>query len=167
MATKKQTTKKSKGLSTEQKLGLGVGLTAAAAAAAGAYFLYGSKDAKKNRKQVKSWALKAKAEVLERLEQVESITEREFDELVAAAAATYSSAKSVTKKDVKEFQSEMAENWQDLLASGVAKVVEVNSKKSKKPVQKKTAKKTAKQKVSKKTVKKAAKKATSKRVKRS
>ena len=39
-------------------------------AAAGTYFLYGSKDAKKNRKAVKSWALKAKAEVLEALEKV-------------------------------------------------------------------------------------------------
>ena len=60
--------KKKENHSPAEKVGLGIGLTAAAVAAAGAYFLYGSKDANKNRKTVKSWMLKAKAEVLEQLE---------------------------------------------------------------------------------------------------
>ena len=56
--------KKKQSVTNNQKIAAGVGLTAAAVAAAGAYFLYGSKDADKNRKTVKSWGLKAKAEVL-------------------------------------------------------------------------------------------------------
>ena len=163
MAAKKKT--KKGGLSAEQKLGLGVGLTAAAAAAAGAYFLYGSKDAQKNRKQVKSWALKAKAEVLEKLEQVDSMTEVEYDQIVEAAIATYGKAKSVTKKDVKEFKEEMGQNWQDLLMSGVAKVMEMRAEeKPKKPARKKTAKKTVAKKAAKKS---SSKKTTTKRAKRS
>ena len=65
--------KKQTDISNAQKLGIGVGLTTAAVAAVGAYFLYGSKDAPKNRKKVKSWALKAKGEVLEVLEKAEKI----------------------------------------------------------------------------------------------
>ena len=49
-------------LSTAQKVGIGFGLTAAAVTAAGAFFLYGSKEAAKNRKKVKGWMLKAKGE---------------------------------------------------------------------------------------------------------
>ena len=62
-------------ISNAQKLGIGVGLTAAAVAAAGAYFLYGSKGAAKNRKVVKSWAIKAKGEVLEAIEKAEDSTQ--------------------------------------------------------------------------------------------
>jgi hypothetical protein len=50
----KKTSKKADSWSTQQKVGLAVGLTATAVAAAGAYFLYGSEDAKKNRTKVKS-----------------------------------------------------------------------------------------------------------------
>ena len=53
---------------------LGVGVAAAAAvAAAGAYWFYGSDHASQHRKQVKSWMLKARAEVMEAVEKVEDI----------------------------------------------------------------------------------------------
>ena len=65
-------TKKNAKAATKKNVGIGVGLTAAAVAAAGAYFLYGSKNAAQNRTKVKSWMLKAKAEVLEKLEQAET-----------------------------------------------------------------------------------------------
>ena len=58
-------------------VGIGIGLSTAAVAAASAYFLYGSKSAAKNRKTVKSWALKAKAEVLEKLEDAQEMTQEE------------------------------------------------------------------------------------------
>lgn len=149
-----------------QKLGIGVGLTAAAVAAAGAYFLYGSKDAPENRKKVKSGILKAKAEVLEALENAKEITEDEFTSVVNAVADTYANVQSLSKKDIADFKKEMKENWQDLVASGVANVMAVEKvaeKVVKKPAKKaakkatKTAKKTAK-KTTKKTTKKTAKK---------
>jgi hypothetical protein len=74
MATTKKTTKIAKkavpaqSLSDGQKIGIGVGVTAGMLAAVGGYFLYGAKDAKKNRKTVNSWMLRAKAEVLEGIE---------------------------------------------------------------------------------------------------
>lgn len=109
-------------ISNAQKLGLGVGLTTAAVAAAGAYFLYGSKDAPKNRKTVKSWALKAKGEVLEVLEKAEKITEDEFSALVDTVVGTYGKAQKLSKKDLSDFKKEMGENWNGLVESGAAKV---------------------------------------------
>ena len=130
-------------ISNAQKLGIGVGLTTAAVAAVGAYFLYGSKDAAKNRKKVKSWALKAKGEVLEALENAEKITESEFKELVDGVVATYAKGQKLTKRELAEFKSEMAENWQDLVKSGVTKVFgqTVAATVAKKAAPKKTAKK--------------------------
>ena len=116
----KKTTKKTE-LSTEQKIGVGVGLTAAAVAAAGAYFLYGSDSAAKNRKAVKSWTLKAKAEVLERLEDAKEMTADEYEELIAAVAGTYAGVKGATKKDLKEFATEMQDHWKVIEKVGKTK----------------------------------------------
>lgn len=114
-------------ISNAQKLGIGVGLTTAAVAAVGAYFLYGTKDAKKNRKQIKSWALKAKGEVLGVLEKAGKMTQGEFNDLVNNVASAYATAEKVSKKDLAEFKAEMSENWQGLVKSGVAKVFDTEA----------------------------------------
>lgn len=147
--------KKKEELSPVEKLEIGVGLTAAAVTAAGAYFLYGSKNAAKNRKTVKSWALKAKAEVLESLEDAKEMTEDEYHDVINAVAGTYEGLKNATKGDIREFKSEMKEHWQ-----AIEKVAKPKKKMAKKAT-KKTAKKVAKKAV-KKAPKKAAKKATKK-----
>jgi hypothetical protein len=115
--------KKKLELSASHKLGIGVGLTAAAVAAAGAYFLYGSDEAAKNRKKVKGWMLRAKGEVLEALENADHMTEEQFQKLVDGVLATYNKAQTLSKKDLKDFKTEMAENWGGLITSGVAKVL--------------------------------------------
>lgn len=146
----KKTTKKAE-MSTEQKIGVGIGLTAAAVAAAGAYFLYGSEKADKNRKAVKSWALKAKADVLEKLEDAKEMSKSEYEELIAAVAGTYAGVKAASKKDLKEFSTEMMDHWQKIekaankngkkVKKAVSKVKTVTTKKAapKKPVVKKAA----------------------------
>lgn len=144
-ATKK-TAKQDAGLSPQQKVGIAVGLTATAVAAAGAYFLYGSEDAKQNRKKVKSWMLKAKADVLESLEQAQDMTEAEYDKLIDSVSSAYSRLKDASKADIATFKREMKEHW-----AGIEEVA--------KPVKKratKAAKKTVK--TAKKAVKKVAKK---------
>ena len=150
MATKK--TVKKNGMSDAQKLGIGVGLTTAAVAAAGAYFLYGADDAKKTRKKVKSGILRAKAEVLETLENAQEITEAEFRDLVDGVVKTYSKVQSLSKNDLREFKTDMLENWEDLVKGGAAKVMTVEQ------IAKKVAKRKGTKKVAKKTVKKATKK---------
>jgi hypothetical protein len=144
------TKKKEPEISQNQKIAAGVGLTAAAVAAAGAYFLYGSKDADKNRKTVKSWALKAKAEVLEQLEGAKKMTREEYEEMVHAVTGTYAGVKGATKKDLVEFASEMKEHWD------VIEDMATNKRKDVKKSVKKVTK--AAKKVAKKAPKKAAKK---------
>ena len=110
---KKKTTKKAANdqLSTEQRWGIGVGLTAAAVAAVGTYFLYGSKDAEKNRTKVRSWMLKAKAEVLEGLERAQQMSREEYEELVNTIGAAYADLQDASKKDIREFKAEMKAHW--------------------------------------------------------
>ena len=117
MATKKQ----KKGMSTAGKVGIGLGLTAAAVAAAGAYFLTGATDAVKNRKKVKGWMLKAKGEVLQKLEKAEAITETEYRTLVDAATGAYGTMKNATAGEVKDFKREMQDHWNKLEKSKVVK----------------------------------------------
>jgi DNA-binding protein HU-beta len=122
-----------------QAVGIGVGLTAAAAAVAGAYFLYGSKNAAKNRKAVKSWTLKAKAEVLEKLEEAKNMSKEEYEELVDTVTAAYQGVKSASKADLSGFKKEMKEHW-----AGLAKVSAPKKPAKKAAPAKKVAKKAVK-----------------------
>ena len=164
----KKTKAKVDDLSNQQKMGIGVGLTAAAVAAAGAYFLYGSEDAGKNRKKVKSWMLKAKAEVLETLEKAEKMSEAEYDKLIDTVSGGYSRLKDASKADIATFKREMKDHWGDIekvskpmknaaISAVMSSAAKTLASKSKKKTTKKTAKKAAK-KTAKKTTKKAAKK---------
>ena len=152
----KKTTKKDSNL---DEVAIGVGLTAAAVAAAGAYFLYGSDKASKNRKQVKSWALKAKADVLEKIEDAKEMSQEEYQDLVGSVVTAYQSAKGATKKDLKEFAAEMSDHWKPVTKQSkkTAKTAKKSAKKATKTAKKaaKTTKKTAKKvaKTAKKTTK--------------
>lgn len=95
-------------------VGVGIGLGAAAVAAAGAYFLYGSNSAAKNRKVVKSWALKAKAEVLEKLEDAQEMTQNEYEQLIKSVSGAYVGAKNASKKDLVDFSKEMKDHWKSI-----------------------------------------------------
>ena len=77
-------TNKKAGSKNDNALGVAVGLSAVAAAV-GAYFMYGSKKAAKNRKAVKSWMFKAKADVLEALENTQDMSKREYEKLQVPA----------------------------------------------------------------------------------
>jgi len=94
-----------------KQVGVGVGITAAVLAAAGAYFLYGSKNAAKNRKAVKSWMLKAKAEVLDKLEAAKEMSKDEYEALIKEVTSAYQGLKSASRMEIKEFKDEMMNHW--------------------------------------------------------
>lgn len=132
--------KKSNSLSGGEKVGIGVALTTAAVAAAGAYFLYGSPNAAKNRRTVKSWALKAKGEVLEVLEKAGNLTAEEYQDAVEKVLAGYSKLNTISKTELADFRKEMMEHW-GKIAKGPKKTAKKSTKKA---ATKKTAKKTTK-----------------------
>lgn len=130
-------------ISNKQALSIGLGITAAVAAAAGGFLLYGSKDAAKNRKAVQSWALKAKAEVLEGIEQAKEMSQEDYEKLVEAAVATYATAKSASKTELADFKKEMKGHWQGLVKTATPKKAAAKKAPAKKAVAKKAAPKKA------------------------
>lgn len=108
------------------------GIAGLTAAAVGTYYLYGSKNAPKNRAQVKGWMLKAKGEVLEKLEGVQDISESAYASAVDAVAKKYHAIKSVDAVELASFISDMKKHWSGIKKSAVKK---------KKPAKKSSAKK--------------------------
>lgn len=133
--TAKKSAKANQNLSTGQKVGIGVGLTAAALGAVGGYFFYGSKDAAKHRKMAKSWMLKAKAEVLEGLENAKHMTKEEYEDLVQKVVKGYKTAKKASASELVDFAKDMHGHWKNIeratakkTAQGARKVAKTASK---------------------------------------
>lgn len=103
--------KKAKKSSVVKRVAIGTGVVAAAA---GMYFLYGSKNAAKNRRLVKAWSLKARGEVLERLENLSEINEKVYSQVVEEISARYKKLKHLSSKEVGEFGAELRKHWKDI-----------------------------------------------------
>ena len=106
-----------------------VGILGLTAAAVGAYYLYGTKDASKNRAKVKGWMLKAKGEVLEKLEGVGDVSESAYTTAVDAVAKKYNQLKTIDQAELASFVDEMKHHW-----IGISKTVKkvAKTKKGKK-----------------------------------
>jgi hypothetical protein len=87
------------------------GITGLTAAAVGTYYLYGSKNAPKNRTQVKGWMLKAKGEVLEQLEGAQEVTESTYLSAIDAVARKYNQIKQVEPAELAAFVQGMKSHW--------------------------------------------------------
>lgn len=107
-----------------KKVAVGLGIAGIAAAGlAGAYFLYGSKDAKKNRNKVKSWMLKTKAEIMDKVEKAKELTEENFSTIVDTAAAKY--GKNISADELTAYTKSLKKYWKDIkreVSGGVKKV---------------------------------------------
>lgn len=83
---------------------------ATAATAAGAYFLYGPKGAERRHK-VNSWTLKAKGDVLSKLENAKDVTEERYHDFVDSTMAKYAKTKNVTKEEADKLGKELKAHW--------------------------------------------------------
>ena len=102
------------------KLGL-AGLAVAGIAAG--YFLYG-KDGAKNRKAIKTWTLRAKADVLEKLEKAKEVSEDTFQSVVDEISTKYGSkVKDISPEDVALFAKDLKKHWKDIKSTLTPKVV--------------------------------------------
>lgn len=101
----------------KKKGGSGLGLAAlAAATAAGVYFLYGSKNAPKNRIAVKGWMLKARGEVMEKMEKMRRIDEKDYRRVVNTVASKYKKLKDVNMKEVDSLVKDLNDQWKNISA---------------------------------------------------
>jgi hypothetical protein len=105
--------------SKEKKGAAGAIVGLVAAAAIGTYFLYGAKGASSNRKKVKGWMLKAKGEILEKLEKAQEVSAEGYDMAVAQVMKKYEAMKEVDANDVAAFVADLKKHWKE--AKGGAK----------------------------------------------
>jgi LPXTG cell wall anchor motif len=109
--------------------GVEIGLALAGLAAiAGGVFLYGTDAGKKKRKEIKGWTLKAKGEVIEKLEQLKDVNEENYHKVVDAVAAKYKTVKSVAPEELAEVVSDLKKSWKHIVK--IAKTHAAPKKKS-------------------------------------
>jgi len=95
-----------------------VGVGAAAVAAAGAYWFYGSKNASEHRRNVRSWMLKARADVLEAVEDATEkageVSKEMYTNIVEEVLKRYSMVAGVTSAEIRHVKEDMKETWDHL-----------------------------------------------------
>lgn len=115
MAKKIETTK-------ESHTGMKVALVGASLAglAAGAYFFLGPKG-KKHQRQAKSWAIKMKGEVVEKLENAQEVSQEVYHDIIDNVAAKYLEGKNVAEDEVTELATDLKKHWKTLTAGKAKK----------------------------------------------
>jgi len=106
-----------------------------AASAVAGYFLYGPKG-DKNRKKIRSWTLKAKADVLEKVEKAKEISEEQYYAIVDQVTERYAKVKDTQEEELTSLNKELKKYWKDVQKRFVKPV-----KKAKKATKKTSAKK--------------------------
>lgn len=91
-------------------VGTALGLAALAAAAAGAYYFYG-KDGEKHRKTLKSWSVKARGDIMERMEKMKDISQNAYNKAVDEVMDKYKRVKSIDPKELAMLGSELKGHW--------------------------------------------------------
>ncbi len=84
-----------------------------AGVAATAYFFFGPKG-KKHREHAKSWAIKMKGEVVERLEKAKEITEPIYLEIIDAVSKEYAKEKRATKAEIEAIANDLKKHWKSI-----------------------------------------------------
>lgn len=101
---KKETKKETK------KGGMFVLGSATVIAAFAGYYLFGPKG-KENRQKVRGWTLKAKGEILEKLEKLEEISEEKYHAVVDGVMAKYKKLKTTTETETDALERELKKRF--------------------------------------------------------
>ena len=91
-----------------------LGLGALAALSAGAYFLYGTKEGAKKRVKIKGWMLKAKGEVLEKMETLKDVNEEAYNKVVSTVMSKYQGLKNVDQGEVVSLVEDFKKHWKNI-----------------------------------------------------
>jgi hypothetical protein len=84
------------------------------AGALGAYFLYGTKAGDKKRKQISGWAMKAKGEVLEKIEKAKDMSEDAYGAVVSGVIAKYKKIKKEHGPEIEALSKELLSYWKQV-----------------------------------------------------
>ncbi|MES3004566.1 MAG: hypothetical protein V4690_00465 [Patescibacteria group bacterium] len=103
----KKATKNDDGVKTAL-VGLGI-----AGIAATAYFFLGPKG-KKHQKYAKAWAIKMKADVIEKLEMAKDMNEVKYTQVIDEIASKYEKAKKATNEEIADLATDLKKHWKVL-----------------------------------------------------
>lgn len=136
--------KKTAQKSTGHKAEIGLAL-AGLATIAGTVFLYGTDAGKKKRKQIKGWTLKAKGEVIEKLENLKDLNEETYHKVIDTVTEKYKKLKTVAPEELEEVVQDLKKSWKHIvkIAKSTTKPAKKVVAKAKKAVAKKVAPKVA------------------------
>lgn len=84
------------------------------AGALGAYFLYGTKAGDKKRKQISGWVMKAKGEVLEKIEKAKDMSEGTYANVVSSVIAKYKKVKKEHGPEIDALSKELLSYWKQI-----------------------------------------------------
>ena len=87
--------------------------TSLAAIAATAYFLFGPRG-KKHRQQAKSWVIKMKGEIVEKLETMREITEPAYQEIIDTVASEYKKGKKASQPEIEALAVDLKKHWKSM-----------------------------------------------------
>lgn len=93
---------------------MGIGIVTLLGTVAGAYFLYGSKNALKNRRRVKAWSLKARGEIMEKMEGISEVSEKVYHKIIQEVSDKYKALKNINENEVSEFTKELKGHWKNI-----------------------------------------------------
>jgi Tfp pilus assembly protein PilP len=103
---------------------IGAGVAALSAAA---YLLFGP-EGKKHRKDLKSWMVKMKAEVMEKMEKAKELTAPAYEAIVSAVEEKYKAMKNVDPKDLEKEVAELKKNWREMMKLSKGKTIKAKAK---------------------------------------
>ncbi|MEI8103491.1 MAG: hypothetical protein WCG84_01135 [Candidatus Moraniibacteriota bacterium] len=137
--------KKEKGVLVGKVVALSAGVAALGAAT---YYFFGP-EGKKHQKNFKSWMLKMKADIVEKIEEAEEVTESLYHKIIDEIAVGYIKAGKASKEEVAVYADALKKQWKHIskAAKPVKKSVKKEVKKLARPiggVVKQVAKKVAK-----------------------
>lgn len=105
----------------------GAGVLAVAAAS---YYLFGP-EAKKHQKKVKGWMIKAKGEIIEKLEDAKEMTEPVYHSIVDSVTAAYLTNGKIAREDIEAFTKNLKGQWKSIIKSANPKKAKAKTAKKK------------------------------------
>lgn len=120
---------------TKRMVGAAAGVAATGAALAGAYYLYGSENGTKHRRDLKTWSNKAEREIVREAKKfkAKALTDANIDAIIGTVAKQYEATKNLDARDVRDFVATMKTRWHDAkkIAKGKQKNIAPKARKKK------------------------------------
>lgn len=109
--------KKTTGANVGKAVAIGASIAAIGAAA---YLLFGP-EGKKHQKNLKTWMIRMKADVMEKMEEAQDLTAPVYEKIVSEVEQKYKAMKNIDGDELKKEIDHLKKNWRAMMKSAKAK----------------------------------------------